>query len=145
MGQSYACRQSANISFLLASHDLLTNAFRRLVDDASYLLLCPSWAWPSSPQLSPSTGVSQPIEQAIKSTKNEIVPVNHDLTLKNPGVVGAPAIVVLICMIVYVGFYSSGMGNTAWLSSEFFPMEVRAMGTMMLTMTCWGSNVRPIQ
>lgn len=33
------------------------------------------------------------------------------------------------------------MGNTAWLSSEFFPMEVRAMGTMMLTMTCWGSNV----
>lgn len=33
------------------------------------------------------------------------------------------------------------MGNTAWLSSEFFSMEVRAMGTMMLTMTCWGSNV----
>lgn len=33
------------------------------------------------------------------------------------------------------------MGNTAWLNSEFFSMKVRAMGTVMLTMTCWGSNV----
>ncbi|KAK5002470.1 hypothetical protein LTR28_011381 [Elasticomyces elasticus] len=68
------------------------------------------------------------------------IPINHDLTLVTGAKVGGPAIVVLIMMIVYVGFYSSGMGNTAWLSSEFFPMEVRAMGTMMLTMTCWGSN-----
>ncbi|KAJ9625835.1 hypothetical protein H2203_004599 [Taxawa tesnikishii (nom. ined.)] len=69
------------------------------------------------------------------------IPVNHDLTLREGAKVGGPAIVVLVSMIFYVGFYSSGMGNTAWLSSEFFPMEVRAMGTMMLTMTCWGSNV----
>ncbi|KAL9109912.1 MAG: hypothetical protein Q9227_005435 [Pyrenula ochraceoflavens] len=69
------------------------------------------------------------------------IPVNHDLTLQENAKVGAPAIVVLVSMICYVGFYSSGMGNTAWLSSEFFPMEVRAMGTMMLTMTCWGANV----
>jgi len=68
------------------------------------------------------------------------IPVNHDLTLKSTKV-GWPAYVVLVCMIFYVGFYSSGMGNTAWLSSEFYPMEVRAMGAMMLTMTCWGSNV----
>ncbi|KAF2498069.1 general substrate transporter [Lophium mytilinum] len=69
------------------------------------------------------------------------IPVNHDLSLKAGTKVGAPAIIVLVSMVCYVGFYSSGMGNTAWLSSEFFPMEVRAMGTMMLTMTCWGSNV----
>jgi SP family myo-inositol transporter-like MFS transporter 13 len=69
------------------------------------------------------------------------IPVNHDLTLKANASVGIPAKLVLVCMVVYVGFYSSGMGNTAWLSSEFFPMEIRAMGTMMLTMTCWGSNV----
>lgn len=60
------------------------------------------------------------------------IPVNHDLTLKNSHV-GWPADVVLVCMVFYVAFYSSGMGNTAWLSSEFYPMEVRAMGTMMLT------------
>ncbi|MCJ1259176.1 myo-inositol transporter [Lignoscripta atroalba] len=68
------------------------------------------------------------------------IPVNHDLSLKDTKV-GWPANVVLVCMVFYVAFYSSGMGNTAWLSSEFFPMEVRALGTMMLTCTCWGSNV----
>jgi SP family myo-inositol transporter-like MFS transporter 13 len=55
------------------------------------------------------------------------IPINHDLTLKS-NKIGWPAYVVLACMIIYVGFYSSGMGNTAWLSSEFFPMEVRAYG-----------------
>jgi SP family myo-inositol transporter-like MFS transporter 13 len=68
------------------------------------------------------------------------IPINHDLTLKTTKI-GWPAYVVLTCMIIYVGFYSSGMGNTAWLSSEFFPMEVRAYGTMMLTCSCWGSNI----
>jgi MFS transporter, SP family, solute carrier family 2 (myo-inositol transporter), member 13 len=68
------------------------------------------------------------------------IPVNHDLSLQST-VIGWPAYVVLVCMIFYVGFYSSGMGNTAWLSSEFFPMEVRAYGTMMLTCSCWGSNI----
>ncbi|TVY52323.1 Myo-inositol transporter 1 [Lachnellula cervina] len=68
------------------------------------------------------------------------IPINHDLTLKSTKV-GWPAYVVLASMIIYVGFYSSGMGNTAWLSSEFFPMEVRAYGTMMLTCSCWGANI----
>jgi SP family myo-inositol transporter-like MFS transporter 13 len=68
------------------------------------------------------------------------VPINHDLSLKS-NKVGWPADVVLVCMVVYVGFYSTGMGNTAWLSSEFYPMEVRAVGTMMLTLSCWASNI----
>jgi MFS transporter, SP family, solute carrier family 2 (myo-inositol transporter), member 13 len=68
------------------------------------------------------------------------IPINHDLSLKT-NKIGWPAYVVLACMIIYVGFYSSGMGNTAWLSSEFFPMEIRAYGTMMLTCSCWGSNI----
>lgn len=68
------------------------------------------------------------------------IPINHDLSLAS-NEIGWPAYLVLVCMIFYVGFYSSGMGNTAWLSSEFFPMEVRAYGTMMLTCSCWGSNI----
>jgi SP family myo-inositol transporter-like MFS transporter 13 len=68
------------------------------------------------------------------------IPINKDLTLKSTEV-GWPAYTVLASMIIYVAFYSSGMGNTAWLSSEFFPMEVRSYGTMMLTCTCWGSNI----
>ncbi|GKT41278.1 myo-inositol transporter 1 [Colletotrichum spaethianum] len=67
--------------------------------------------------------------------------INHDLSLGDGATVGPPAIIVLASMVFFVGFYSSGIGNTAWLSSEFFPMEVRAMGTMMLTMSCWGSNI----
>ncbi|KAL1875483.1 hypothetical protein VTK73DRAFT_10033 [Phialemonium thermophilum] len=69
------------------------------------------------------------------------IPINHDLSLK-PGVTPGPAAIsMLVAMILYVGFYSSGIGNTAWLSSEYFPMEVRAMGTMMMSMSCWGANV----
>ncbi|WYZ38212.1 hypothetical protein EsH8_III_000126 [Colletotrichum jinshuiense] len=69
------------------------------------------------------------------------IPINHDLSLGEGATVGPPAIIVLVSMVFFVAFYSSGIGNTAWLSSEFFPMEVRAMGTMMLTMSCWGSNI----
>lgn len=69
------------------------------------------------------------------------IPIRDDLSLASGATAGWPAILVLVSMVLYVGFYSSGIGNTAWLSSEFFPMEVRAMGTMMLTMTCWASNV----
>ncbi|EFX04885.1 myo-inositol transporter [Grosmannia clavigera kw1407] len=70
------------------------------------------------------------------------IPIDlHTLDLL-PGVTpGAHEIIVLICMVFFVAAYSSGCGNTAWLSSEFFPMEVRALGTMMLSMTCWASNV----
>ncbi|KAK2608762.1 hypothetical protein QQS21_002751 [Conoideocrella luteorostrata] len=69
------------------------------------------------------------------------IPINRDLSLAGSPEVGWPAITVLVSMVVYVAFYSSGIGNTAWLGSEFYPMEVRSMGTMMLTMTCWGSNI----
>ncbi|WKT47552.1 hypothetical protein QSH57_012457 [Fusarium oxysporum f. sp. vasinfectum] len=52
------------------------------------------------------------------------IPINHDLSLASDAKIGWPAIVVLVSMVIF-----------------FFPMEVRAMGTMMLTMTCWGSNI----
>jgi MFS transporter, SP family, solute carrier family 2 (myo-inositol transporter), member 13 len=90
------------------------------------ILLCTMWA--------------MALSLALAAAVFHWIPVNHDLTLASNNV-GWPAYVVLVCMIFYVGFYSSGMGNTAWLSSEFFPMEVRAYGTMMLTCTCWGSNI----
>lgn len=69
------------------------------------------------------------------------IKTNHDLTLVAGAKVGWPAYLVLVSMICYVAFYSSGLGNTAWLSSEFFPQEVRSVGTMMMTCSCWGSNI----
>lgn len=68
------------------------------------------------------------------------VPLSHELELTASSG-GWAAKVVLACMVVYVAFYSVGAGNIAWMSSEFFPLEVRAIGTMFLTMSCWGSNV----
>jgi SP family myo-inositol transporter-like MFS transporter 13 len=38
------------------------------------------------------------------------IPINHDLTLKSSHI-EAPAYLVLVCMVIYAGFYSSGMGN----------------------------------
>ncbi|KAL3423509.1 myo-inositol transporter [Phlyctema vagabunda] len=68
------------------------------------------------------------------------IPINHDLTLAT-NKIGWPAYLVLVCMILFVVFYASGIGNLAWVSSEFFPMEVRAYGTMMMTLSNWGPNI----
>lgn len=68
------------------------------------------------------------------------IPLNHDLELtlyRN----GGAADIVLIYMVVFVAFYSAGAGNITWMSSEFYTLEVRVVGTMLLTMSCWGSNV----
>ncbi|KAI0967921.1 general substrate transporter [Xylaria arbuscula] len=69
------------------------------------------------------------------------IPIRHDLTLEPGTTIGWPAKLVLVSVVIYVAFCSSGIGNTAWLSSELFAMEVRSMGTMMMTCTCWGSNI----
>ncbi|KAF7192851.1 Myo-inositol transporter 1 [Pseudocercospora fuligena] len=69
------------------------------------------------------------------------IPVNTEtLELEQTGV-SAAAIVVLVFIIWFVVFYGVSVGNTAWMSTDFFPMEVRAMGTMWLTCSCWGSNI----
>lgn len=51
------------------------------------------------------------------------------------------AIIVILFMIWFVIFYGASVGNTAWMSTDFFPLEVRAMGTMWLTCSNWGSNI----
>ncbi|GKZ35955.1 myo-inositol transporter [Aspergillus brasiliensis] len=69
------------------------------------------------------------------------VPVNMDtLEPLNPGI-SSPAIVILVFVIWFVVFYGVSVGNTAWMSTDFFPLEVRAMGTMWMTCSNWGSNV----
>ncbi|OGE49777.1 hypothetical protein PENARI_c020G04991 [Penicillium arizonense] len=55
--------------------------------------------------------------------------------------VSSAAIVVLVFIIWFVVFYGVSVGNTAWMSTDFFPLEVRAIGTMWLTCSNWGANV----
>lgn len=69
------------------------------------------------------------------------IPVDtHTLELQQT-TVSTAAIVVLVFIIFFVIFYGVSVGNTAWMSTDFFSQEVRAMGTMWLTCSCWGSNV----
>lgn len=69
------------------------------------------------------------------------IPVNTSTLALEATTISAPAIVVLVFIIWFVFFYGVSVGNTAWMSTDFFPMEVRAMGTMFMTCSCWGSNI----
>jgi MFS transporter, SP family, solute carrier family 2 (myo-inositol transporter), member 13 len=55
--------------------------------------------------------------------------------------VGWPAILVLVAMIGFVAFYAAGLGCVPWQANEFLPMEVRAIGTMMINVFNWGPNI----
>ena len=70
------------------------------------------------------------------------IPFNLDTgDIESTGGVSTAAIVVIVFIIWFVAFYGVSVGNTAWMSTDFFPLEVRAMGTMWLTCSNWGSNV----
>ncbi|KAE8402941.1 general substrate transporter [Aspergillus pseudonomiae] len=69
------------------------------------------------------------------------IPVDLDTLSLETSSVSPPAIVVLVFIIWFVIFYGVSVGNTAWMSTDFFPLEVRAMGTMWITCSSWGSNV----
>lgn len=63
------------------------------------------------------------------------------LTLEEGADVGWAGILVLVTIIFYVAFYSSGVATIAWIGTELIPLEVRALGTMVNTVTCWSTNI----
>ncbi|GME43498.1 putative mfs sugar [Neofusicoccum parvum] len=69
------------------------------------------------------------------------IPVDTSTLELREARVTAPAIVVLVFIVWFVFFYGVSVGNTAWMSTDFFPMEVRSVGTMFMTCACWGSNI----
>lgn len=48
---------------------------------------------------------------------------------------------MLVTIIFYVAFFSSGVAPISWIGTERLPLEVRAMGTMVNTVTCWATNL----
>ncbi|KIX10226.1 uncharacterized protein Z518_01307 [Rhinocladiella mackenziei CBS 650.93] len=68
------------------------------------------------------------------------IPINKDLVLESNNV-GWPGIVVLVTIICYVACFSSGVATIAWIGTELIPLEVRAVGTMLNTVTCWSTNI----
>jgi MFS transporter, SP family, solute carrier family 2 (myo-inositol transporter), member 13 len=59
------------------------------------------------------------------------IPVDKDLVLQTK-TVGWPGIVVLVCIICYVACFSSGVATIGWIGTELIPLEVRAVGTMLV-------------
>ncbi|RAL15059.1 myo-inositol transporter [Aspergillus homomorphus CBS 101889] len=68
------------------------------------------------------------------------IPVNIDLSFSGPREMTWESIVLLVALIVYTAFYSLGVAPTSWVGTEFLPLEVRALGTMVNTVTCCGSG-----
>ncbi|KAF5678639.1 myo-inositol transporter [Fusarium circinatum] len=68
------------------------------------------------------------------------IPISKDLVLQADSVNWA-GIVVLVTIIFYVAFFATGVATIGWVGTELLPLEVRALGTMMNTVTCWSCNL----
>lgn len=69
------------------------------------------------------------------------IPIDtHTLEVQSDSI-GWPGIVLIVTIICFVACYSSGVATIAWIGTELIPMEVRAVGTMLNTVTCWSTNI----
>lgn len=68
------------------------------------------------------------------------IPINQDLVVQTQSINWA-GILLLVTIIFYVAFFAAGVAPIAWVGTEFLPLEVRALGTMLNTVGCWGSNI----
>ncbi|KAF2702883.1 putative transporter [Pleomassaria siparia CBS 279.74] len=69
------------------------------------------------------------------------IPVNLATLEVESNEIGWPGILLIVTIICYVAFYSSGVATIAWIGTELTPMEVRAVGTMLNTVTFWSTNI----
>ncbi|KAI5241648.1 general substrate transporter, partial [Aureobasidium subglaciale] len=77
----------------------------------------------------------------IAAVSFHYIPINTKTLELTSDVTGWPAVLVLVCIICYVAFFSSGVATIAWIGTELIPTEVRAVGTMINTVTCWSTNI----
>ncbi|KAK5129255.1 hypothetical protein LTR08_003720 [Meristemomyces frigidus] len=88
-----------------------------------------------------TTVLGMSICMLIAAVSFHYIPINtHTLALEG-STVGWPGVLVLVTIIFYVAFYSTGVATIAWIGTELIPIEVRALGTMLNTITCWGTNI----
>jgi len=77
----------------------------------------------------------------IASISFHYIPINTHTLVLTDNHVGWPGTLVLVCIVCYVAFFSSGVATIAWIGTELIPLEVRAVGTMFNTVTCWSTNI----
>ncbi|KAI0424283.1 myo-inositol transporter [Xylaria sp. FL1042] len=80
------------------------------------------------------------LSMAAVATAIHWIPVSKDLVPVGTSTNWA-GIVVLVAIIVFVASFSSGPATIAWLGTELLPIEVRAVGTMLNTVTAWGTQL----
>lgn len=80
------------------------------------------------------------ISLIIAAVAFSYIPISKDLVLQADSVNWA-GILVLVTIIFYVAFFASGVATIGWVGTELLPLQVRALGTMINTVTCWGCNI----
>ncbi|KAL1615353.1 hypothetical protein SLS56_011855 [Neofusicoccum ribis] len=80
------------------------------------------------------------ISLVIAAVAFSYIPISPDLAIETREI-SWPGILVLVTIICYVAFFASGVATIAWVGTELLPVEVRALGTMINTTTCWGFNI----
>lgn len=77
----------------------------------------------------------------IAAVSFSYIPINLSTLEVESTQIGWPGTLVLVTIICYVGFYSTGVATIAWIGTELMPIEARALGTMLNTVTCWSTNI----
>ncbi|CCF36464.1 myo-inositol transporter [Colletotrichum higginsianum] len=94
----------------------------------------------STVQLLTTPVFDQSASMVVAAVAFHWIPVSPDLKLQTASVNWA-GILVLVTIIVYVACFAGGVATIAWVGTELLPLEVRALGTMMNTVVCWGCNI----
>jgi SP family myo-inositol transporter-like MFS transporter 13 len=68
----------------------------------------------------------------IAAVSFHYIPISKDLVVQSDHV-GWPGTLVLVTIVVYVACFSSGVATIAWIGTELMPLEVRAVGTMLVS------------
>lgn len=61
------------------------------------------------------------------------IPINLATLEVESNEIGWPGIVLIVTIICFVAVYSSGVATIAWIGTELIPIEVRAVGTMLVS------------
>ena len=77
------------------------------------------------------TVLGMALSMVVASIAFHFIPISKDLVLEAHSVNWA-GILVLVTIIFYVAFFASGVATIGWVGTELLPIEVRALGTMMV-------------
>lgn len=78
------------------------------------------------------TVLGMAICMAVAVAAFRYIPVDTETLVVESKQIGWPGVLVLVAIICYVACYSSGVATIAWIGTELIPLEVRAVGTMLV-------------